>query len=225
MKILVIEDESKIANNLKQGLTENGFDTDVAFDGAMGLKCYYQTKYDLLIVDAILPGKNGFEICREVRSGNQNISILMLTALGTTNDKVEGLDAGADDYLVKPFDFRELLARIRALAKRSAIIPYASEYLKIHDLELDLTRKTAKRGDLNIELTAKEFGLLEYMMKNKGRVLSRQQITEKVWDLDFDTGTNVVDVYVNLLRKKIDAQFEVKLIKTRIGMGYMIDNI
>ncbi|GAA0894653.1 response regulator transcription factor [Fulvivirga kasyanovii] len=224
MKILVVEDEVKVANHLKQGLEENDHEVDIAYDGTMGLKLYHQYTYDLLLVDAILPAKNGFEICREIRQQNNDIKIIMLTALGTTDDKVEGLESGADDYMVKPFDFRELLARIKAVCKRRSSTDTLSSSIKVGELELNLTKKVAIRNSREIELTAKEYMLLEFLMRNKGRVLSRVEIIEKVWELDFDTGTNVVDVYVNILRKKIDKDFDQKLIHTRVGMGYFIDD-
>ena len=224
MQILIIEDEVKVANHLKMGLEEQGFAADIAYDGNVGLRLFGQKAFDMVLVDAILPGKNGFDICREIRLQNAEVKIIMLTALGTTDDKVEGLESGADDYMVKPFDFRELLARIRAILKRN--LPYTGkERIKIGDLLLDMERKTANRAGVNIDLTAKEYSLLEFLMRNKGNVLSRMEITEKVWDLDFDPGTNVVDVYVNILRKKIDKQFETKLIHTRVGMGYFLDDL
>jgi two-component system, OmpR family, copper resistance phosphate regulon response regulator CusR len=165
---------------------------------------------------------NGLELCKKIREAGKQTPILILTALGATNDKISGFDSGADDYLVKPFEFAELLARIKALIKRSTGISQTSNTLKVADLVLDLNKKCAIRGNKTIDLTAKEFGLLEYLMRNKGRVLSRAAIAEKVWDINFDTGTNVVDVYVNILRKKVDRDFENKLIHTRIGMGYIL---
>lgn len=222
---MVIEDEPKVVSFLKQGLEEQGYDIDVAYDGQMGERLATKEYYDLILLDVILPHINGIELCRKIRKTNENVSILMLTALGTTDDKVEGFDAGADDYLVKPFEFKELLARIKALTKRSSGVIHASNTLKVGDLELDLNKKVAKRMGKTIELTAKEFSLLEYLMKNRGKVVSRGDISEKVWDINFDTGTNVVDVYVNILRKKIDKDFETKLIHTRIGMGYIFDEV
>jgi DNA-binding response OmpR family regulator len=167
---------------------------------------------------------NGYELCRRIREKGLQVPILMLTALGTTNDKVEGFDAGADDYLVKPFEFAELLARIKALSKRSSGLVQTSSLIRIGDLELDIDQKLAKRGNKNIELTSKEFLLLEFLMRNRGKVMSRAEIAEKVWDITFDTGTNVIDVYINILRKKIDKDFETKLIQTRIGLGYSIND-
>ena len=223
LKILVIEDEPKVVAFLKKGLEEQGYDVDVAYDGYIGEKLGLKEGYDLIIMDIIIPHINGIELCKKLRKKNMQVPILMLTALGTTNDKVEGFDAGADDYLVKPFEFMELLARIKALTKRSKGILQTSNTLKIAGLELDLNKRMAHREGKVIELTAKEFSLLEYFMRNKGKVVTRADISEKVWDINFDTGTNVVDVYVNILRKKIDKDFESKLIHTRIGMGYIFD--
>ncbi|WP_372647558.1 response regulator transcription factor [Draconibacterium sp.] len=224
MKILVVEDEAKVAEFLKKGLEEQGNFVEVAYDGFMGEKLALRNEYDIMILDVILPSINGYELCRRIREKNTSVPILMLTALGTTEDKITGFDSGADDYLVKPFEFEELLARIRALVKRSTGVVHTSAVIKVADLELNIDKKTAKRGDKTIELTAKEFALLEFLMKNKGRVLSRADIAEKVWDITFDTGTNVVDVYINILRKKLDKDFEKKLIHTRIGMGYTVDD-
>ncbi|MEX0987656.1 MAG: response regulator transcription factor, partial [Bacteroidales bacterium] len=207
MRILVIEDEPKVVAFLKKGLEENGFEVDVAFDGQMGEKLVSRDLYDLIILDIIIPGINGIELCRRIREKNIISPVLMLSALGTTDDKLEGFDAGADDYLVKPFEFKELVARINALTKRVSGIQKSSNSLKIADLELDLNRKVAKRDGKLIELTAREFALLEYFMLNRGKVMSRADISEKVWDISFDTGTNVVDVYVNILRRKIEKGF------------------
>ncbi|UXP32488.1 response regulator transcription factor [Reichenbachiella agarivorans] len=223
MKILVVEDEPKVAAFLKQGLAEQDYEVEVVYDGQMGLKFATKNHYDIILLDIIIPYINGIELCKQIKEVKDDVPILMLTALGTTEDKVFGFDAGADDYLVKPFEFAELLARIRALTKRSAGLVHSSNKLKVADLELDLDKKQAVRAGKIIELTAKEFSLLEYFMRNKGRVVSRGDITVKVWDLNFDTGTNVVDVYVNILRKKIDKDFPMKLIHTRIGSGYIFD--
>ena len=221
MKILIIEDEPRVASFIKEGLEEKSYETEVAYDGLSGEKAAKEPGIDLVILDLVIPGKNGIEVCKSIKSANPDLPVLMLTALGTTADKVSGFDAGADDYLVKPFDFPELLARIKSLLKRKTPSMQQPESLKVADLELDLLRKVALRGGRVIELTAKEFSLLEYFMRNKGRVLSRVDISEKVWEITYDTGTNVVEVYVNILRKKIDRDFEPKLIHTRIGMGYI----
>ena len=224
MNILVIEDEKKVAAFLKNGLEEQGYHVDLAYDSDSGEKLALNKEYQILLLDVIIPGINGLLLCKKLKDVQPDIPILMLTALGTTNDKVTGFDAGADDYLVKPFEFKELLARIKALTKRShaASERIKEEILKVGDLQLDIGKKVAIRGGKIISLTAKEFGLLEYLMRNKGRVMSRVDIAEKVWEVTFDTGTNVVEVYVNILRKKIDRDFDRKLIHTRIGLGYVI---
>jgi len=224
VQILIVEDEPKVAAFLKQGLEEQGYNVDVVYDGQMGKIFALRKEYDLIILDAIIPLINGFELCRQIREHKSDILILMLTALGTTDDKLTGFDAGADDYIIKPFEFKELLARIRALLKRGTGINITTSNITAFDLELDLNKKRAIRKGNTIELTAKEFALLEFFMKNKGRVVSRPEIAEKVWDITFDTGTNIVDVYVNILRKKIDKNFDEKLIHTRIGLGYIFNN-
>ena len=223
VNILIVEDEPKVVAFLKKGLLEQGYDVEVAYDGRTGEKLATKSGFDLIILDVIIPYVNGVELCQRLRSKNIQTPVLMLTALGTTDDKVEGFDAGADDYLVKPFEFKELLARIKALTKRSSGLVQNSNTLKFAGLELDMNKKLAKRDGKLIELTAKEFSLLEYFMHNKGKVVSRADISEKVWDINFDTGTNIVDVYVNILRKKIDKGSSTKLIHTRIGMGYIFD--
>ncbi|MEZ5082087.1 MAG: response regulator transcription factor [Bacteroidales bacterium] len=222
MKILVVEDEPKVASFIKQGLEEQGFEVDLAYDGMMGKKLADQNSYNIIILDVIIPYMNGIELCKHIRENDSNVPILMLTALGATENKLDGFDAGADDYLVKPFEFKELLARISSLTKRSMGIVRTAHKLKVADLELDLDKKVAKRGGGPIELTSKEFNLLEFLMKNRGRVLSRATIAEHVWEITFDTGTNVVDVYINILRKKIDREPNKKLIHTRVGLGYML---
>jgi len=222
MKILVVEDEPKVAAFIKEGLETLHHEVDVAYDGQMGEKLALKNPYQVIILDIIIPLINGIELCRRIKSVKPGTPILLLTALGTTDDKVTGFEAGADDYLVKPFEFRELVARINALSKRPQDAGSSSDLLKVADLELDRNKKVARRGNMTIELTAKEYSLLEYLMINKGRVVSRPDIAEKVWEITFDTGTNVVDVYVNILRKKIDRDFDTKLIHTRIGMGYIL---
>ncbi len=221
MKILIIEDEPRVASFIKEGLEEKGYETAVAYDGISGEEAALEEDIGLVILDLIIPGKSGIEVCRSVKTLRPDLPVLMLTALSTTVDKVKGFDAGADDYLVKPFDFPELLARIKSLLKRSGAVTRQSRSIRVADLELDLMKKVAIRGDKVIELTAKEFALLEYFMRNSGRVLSRSDISEKVWDITYDTGTNIVEVYVNILRRKIDRDFEPKLIHTRIGLGYI----
>lgn len=220
--ILIVEDERKVASFIKRGLEENSFVADVAYDGSIGKKMFDTRKYDAVILDINLPVKNGIELCREIRSGNQKIPVLMLTALGTTEDKLAGFDSGADDYLVKPFEFRELLARIRSLLKRSSVTETRENILTFLDLEMNRDTYQVTRSGKKISLTQKEFALLEYLLRNKGRILSRSVLAEKVWGITFDTGTNVIDVYVNFLRKKIDRDFPVKLIHTQMGIGYVL---
>jgi len=222
MKILVVEDEPKLASFIKKGLEEQSCEVDVAYDGQVGRTMALNNPYDVVILDVNLPKMNGFDVVQSIRQENIRTPVLMLTAMGSVDDKLTGFEAGADDYLVKPFEFRELMARLRALTKRSSDGGLQSNVIRVADLELDLNEKVARRGDKRIELTAKEFGLLEYFMRNRGRVVSRIDIAEKVWDIHFDTGTNVIDVYVNFLRKKIDKDFPTKLIHTVIGMGYML---
>lgn len=223
LKILIIEDEPKVAAFLKKGLEENSYKTTTAYDGKNGLNYALSDNFNIVLLDLILPQINGLEVCRKIKMVKQNLPVLMLTAIGTTHDKVTGFDAGADDYMVKPFEFQELLARIKVLTKRMHGHNEKNNRIKINDLELDLDKKIAIRGSKTIYLTAKEFLLLEFFMRNKGRVLSRSEIAEKVWDITFDTGTNTVDVYVNILRKKLESGFEKKLIHTRIGMGYIFN--
>lgn len=222
-KILIVEDEKKIATTLKKGLSENGYHVDLAFDGLIGKRLFDSNEYDLLILDVNLPGINGYELCKMIRNTNQHIPIIMLTAMNTTEDKIEGFDTGTDDYIIKPFEFKELLVRIRALLKRTMNqqLP-TGNILKVADLEMNLDTKEVKRADQPITLTAKEFQLLEYFMRNRNRVLSRADIAERVWEIDFDTQTNVIDVYVNYLRNKIDKKFDTRLIHTQVGMGYIM---
>lgn len=222
MKILVVEDEPKLASFVKKGLEEQSCEVDVAFDGQIGRTMALSNNYDVIVLDVNLPKINGLDLAQALRHEQIKTPILMLTAMGSVDDKLAGFEAGADDYLVKPFEFRELMARLRALYKRGSDTSAQISMLKVADLELDLNEKVARRGDKRVELTAKEFGLLEYLMRNRGRVVSRVDIAEKVWDIHFDTGTNVIDVYVNFLRKKIDKDFPAKLIHTVIGMGYML---
>lgn len=224
MNILIVEDEQKIADFLKAGLEEQEYKVDVAQDGQQGVQLALHNIYDLVLLDLVLPFIGGIEVCKLVKSTKPDVPILMLTARGTTEDKLTGFDAGADDYLVKPFEFKELLARIKVLTRRGTRTGTTSNILQVADLSLDLDRKVAIRQDKVIQLTAKEFALLEYLMRNKGRVVSRVDIVEKVWDLNFDTGTNVVEVYINILRKKIDKDYPTRLIHTRIGLGYLLQD-
>lgn len=223
IKILLIEDEKKIADTLAKGLTELNYHVTTAYDGKIGLRLFESGSFNLIITDLNLPGINGYDLSKIIRSQNLHMPIIMLTALNTMVDKLEGFDAGADDYLVKPFEFKELVVRIRALLKRTMnqLLPVGT-ILKVGDLELNIDSKEVIRNGVDINLTAKEFQLLEYFMRNRNRVISRADIAINVWDLDFDTKTNVIDVYVNFLRRKIDRDFESKLIHTHVGMGYIM---
>ncbi|WP_337364002.1 response regulator transcription factor [Prevotellamassilia timonensis] len=221
--ILVIEDEKRVADLLKIGLEENGYQVMVAYDGEMGLRLFRTNAFELIISDIILPKRNGFELCQEIRKADEQIPILMLTALGTADDKLEGFDVGADDYMVKPFDFRELLARVKALLKRRAVtnVEVVKE-LAYADLTINFERQEVTRNGVPIKLSPKEYNLLAYLVENAERVVSRVEIAEKVWNTHFDTGTNFIDVYINYLRKKMDKNFEVKLIHTKPGVGFIL---
>lgn len=220
-RVLVVEDEPKVADFITRGLREERFQVDHAADGMIGKSLALANNYDLIILDLQLPRLSGIELCKILREQNTNVPVLMLTALGTLDDKLTGFAAGADDYLPKPFEFRELLARTKVLMKRNQPVTEGDQ-LVVGDLVMDLRKKTVAREGRNIQLTAREFALLELMMRNPGRVLSRAEIAEKVWDIRFDTGTNVIDVYINFVRKKVDKNFDTKLIHTIIGMGYVI---
>jgi two-component system, OmpR family, copper resistance phosphate regulon response regulator CusR len=221
MNILLVEDEPKVAEFIRKGLKEQQHTIDVAYDGLYGEKLALANEYDLIILDVIIPYMNGIELCRQIRKYKVDVPILMLTAMGTTQDKITGFDAGVDDYLVKPFHFEELLARIKALGRRKLLSAPGTVY-RISDLEVDTYKKTVKRNDKKIELTAKEFALLELLVVNRNRVMSRAYIAETVWGIDFNRGTNVIDVYINYLRNKIDKEFGQPLIHTVIGMGYVL---
>ncbi|HWY38392.1 MAG TPA: response regulator transcription factor [Bacteroidia bacterium] len=222
MNILLIEDDNRLAELIKRGLEEQGYKVTTAFDGSIGKKLALSNNYDIVITDIILPKMNGLDLCKEIRNIKPDIPIIMLTALGTTDDKVEGFDSGADDYLVKPVDLRELYVRIRVLLKRnSGKTKEQGSLLKYSDLVVNLQTKIVTRAGKELSLTPKELRLLEYMMQNPERVLSRNEIAEKVWETTFDTGTNFIDVYINYLRKKIDKDFAEKLIHTKSGMGFI----
>ncbi len=225
-RILIVEDEVKVANAVKMGLEENGFEVDAAYDGRIGIGLASSQDYDLVILDLNLPHHNGYEICEVIRRRNNKVPVIMLTALGGMDDKMQAFELGADDYLVKPFDFRELLARIRVFLKRAgAEVPAVQRHkIVIADLEIDRERKEVTRAGKKITLTAKEFQLLELLAVHKGKVISKLTIAEKVWNIDFDTGTNVIEVYMNFLRKKIDKDFDLKLLHTKTGMGYYISD-
>jgi DNA-binding response OmpR family regulator len=222
LKILLVEDEKKIADILKTGLSENNFRVDLAYDGLVAQKIFDAHKFDLVIIDINLPGLNGYDLCRHIRAKNEKIPVIMLTAMNSTDDKIIGFEAGADDYIIKPFDFKELLVRIKALLKRIYQFNSHENVLRVSDLVIDFDSKEVMRSGKAISLTAKEFQLLEYLARNRNRVVSRADIALNVWDIDFDTKTNVIEVYVNFLRKKIDKDFSPKLIHTHVGMGYVL---
>lgn len=223
-KILLIEDDERLSTVLGKGLEERGYQVQVASDGEMGLNLFENGDFDLIITDLILPKLNGIDLCKKIREKDSMLPLLMLTALGTTDDKLEGFDAGADDYLVKPFDLRELLARIKTLLKRNHKSTDTEEknLLQYADLEINTLTKKVSRSGISLQLTPKEYNLLEYLVKNPERLLSREEISREVWGIDFDTGTNIIDVYFNYLRKKVDKPFEEKLIHTRPGMGFIL---
>lgn len=220
MHVLVVEDERKVASFIQRGLEAEHYSVDVEYDGEAGLLRLCEGNYDLAILDVNLPKRDGLTVLRDIRSRQLNVPVLLLTARDTTADKVAGLDQGADDYLTKPFAFEELLARVRALLRRGT--PTSVPLLSIMDLQLDPVTHHVTRAGKRLELTAKEFALLEFFLRRPGRVLSRTLIAQHVWGVDFDTFTNVIDVYVNYLRKKIDADFEPKLLHTVRGVGYML---
>jgi len=224
MNILVIEDEQRVSAFIKKGLEEQGHDVMQAFDGKLGLKLACQYPFDVIVLDVVMPEINGIQVCKMLKTELQiSTPIIMLTALGTTDDIVTGLETGADDYLVKPFKFKELHARINALHRRNQVQKVnENDTLEVQDLILDLNSKEVYRNDVLINLTTREFRLLEYLLRNKNRVVSRVDILENVWEVNFDLGTNVIDVYINYLRKKIEKPFDSKIIDTIIGMGYAI---
>ena len=219
MKILLVEDEKKVADFIKKGLTEEFYTVDAAPDGEEGLFMAENSDYDLMILDIMLPDINGIELCTKIRSKNIKTPIMMLTAVDATESKVKGLDSGADDYLTKPFVFDEFLARVRSLLRRPSL---AADLLKAADLVLDPVKHEVLRGGRKIDLTWKEFALLEYMMRNRGRILSRTKIFENIWSYDIETSSNIVDVYVSYLRDKIDKRHSQKLIHTVRGAGYIL---
>lgn len=220
--ILVVEDEPKVATFIKKGLEKSAFMADIAKDGVMGNKMALKNNYNALIVDINLPRMNGYELCKLVRQKKPGVPILILSALDSLDDKLLGFDIGADDYLVKPFEFSELLARLKSLLKRASVPALTNNLVTIGDLETDMDKKEVRRAGKRIDLTAKEYYLLEYLVKNRDRVVSRAELAEKVWGINFDSGTNVIDVYINFLRKKIDKDHEKKLIHTYIGIGYTL---
>jgi two-component system copper resistance phosphate regulon response regulator CusR len=220
MKVLLVEDEERLASFIRKGISAEGYEVEVAHDGRTGLSLFRRDIYDIIILDVNLPQINGFELCRLIRSDNEAVPVLMLTALDSMADKSDGFNAGADDYLAKPFEFQELLLRLRALTRRSGSRP--KQILRLADLELNLDTKTVTRAGKRIDLTTREYALAEYLMLNKGKIISRVDISERVWSLNFDTNSNVIDVYISYLRKKIDKDFSPKLLHTIVGMGYVL---
>lgn len=220
MKILLVEDEERLASFIRKGMSAEGYEVEIAYDGRTGLSLFRQGDYALIILDVNLPNMNGFELCRLIRSENEDVPVLMLTALDSLADKSDGFNAGADDYLAKPFEFQELLLRIRALTRRSGT--KHKQILRLADLELNLDTKTVTRAGKRIDLTTREYALMEYLMLNRGKTISRVEISERVWSLNFDSNTNVIDVYISYLRKKIDKGFATKLLHTIVGMGYSL---
>ncbi|MGF1638368.1 MAG: response regulator transcription factor [Cyclobacteriaceae bacterium] len=222
MKILLIEDEVNVASFIQKGLEEEGMGVNLAHDGMTGLNMAINNKYDLIILDLILPGMDGMDVCKKLRlEQNQRTPIIMLTALNNTDNLVAGLNAGADDYIPKPFKFKELLARVQAVSRRAKnLLPDST--LRFSDLTMNLDTKIVQRNGTTLKLTAREFSLLHYFMRNPERVLSRLEIFENVWEVNFDLGTNIIDVYVNYLRNKVDKGFSERLIHTMVGMGYVL---
>ncbi len=221
-RILLVEDEPKLGNSIRTELTERGYELEWAYDGRTAESLFRAGRFDLVLLDINLPHINGLELCRRFRQANAGIPIIMLTALGELDDKMEAFDSGADDFLVKPFHLNELLARVKVFLKRSQIDPYLDDQLTVADLEIDFSHKTARRASQTITLSAKEFALLALLARSRGRVVSKQEIAEKVWDLDLGANTNTIEVYINFLRNKIDKPFPQKLIHTKPGFGYFL---
>jgi DNA-binding response OmpR family regulator len=222
MRLLVVEDEKRLAEFIKNGLEEQKYSVDLAFDGEKAVFLALTNEYDLIILDILLPKKNGWEVCESLRNEGMDVPILMLSALSEASDKIKGLEKGADDYLAKPFVIAELVARVKALLRRSHRM--SQSVIKIRNLELDLSARKVRRAGREIQLTNKEFSLLEYLMMNKNKVITRTMISEHVWDIHFDAGSNVIDVIINFLRKKIEIEDEEKIIQTVRGAGYMIQD-
>lgn len=222
MRILLVEDDPKLAGFIQKGFQSENLGLEIAYDGIIGQRILEENSFDVVILDINIPGINGFSLCKYIKESWPNTPVLMLTALGTLQDKILGFNAGADDYLSKPFEFEELLLRVKALGKRNLSVNNRSKLLKLADLTLDIDSQRVQRANKNIDLTKREYELLEYLMLNRGKIISRIDILEKVWNLNFDTNTNVIDVYINYLRKKIDKDFDVKLVQTIIGRGYSL---
>lgn len=220
MRLLVVEDDRKLANLLRQGLKESGFAVDTAEDGVKGLSLALDTEYDAIVLDLMLPGRSGLDILKKLRARHRATPVLVLSARSSVEDRIRGLDLGADDYLAKPFSLKELLARLRAITRRPAVEP--KTVLSAADLELDTVSHEVRRAGCRIDLTAKEFALLELLLRKKGAVVTRSMILDRIWDLEYDGGSNMVEVYINYLRRKIDQDFEPKLIQTVRGSGYVL---
>lgn len=222
-RILLVDDEPRIADTLSHGLAENGYLVSVAYDGETGYQMFQQGSFDLVVLDINLPGINGYELCGHIRKQDQKIPVIMLTALSALDDKIEGYDAGADDYIIKPFEFRELMMKIRVLIRRNSGLSLPSgNILQAGDLVMNTDTGEVTRGSVQIKLTSKESQLLEYLLRNKNKVVSRAEIAISVWDIDFDTNTNIIDVYINYVRNKVDKPFPEKLIHTQVGQGYIL---
>jgi DNA-binding response OmpR family regulator len=221
-KILIVEDELKVAAFISKGLQTQNLANDISSTGAQAISLFNNHTYDLVILDIGLPDMSGLNVCEYIRKNNQTIPVLMLTAMGNLSDKLSGFEVGTNDYMIKPFDFMELLVRVNSLLQYSKLVTKRSEIIQISDLELDLNEKVARRAGKEIQLTAREFNLLEFLMLNKGKVVSKTELAENVWDINFDTRTNFVEVYINYIRNKVDKGFSNKLIHTVVGMGYMI---
>ncbi len=221
MKILLVDDDEKLSTSIKYGLEDKKHVVDQAYDGVTGEKLATSRKYDLIVLDVVLPGINGMELCRKIRAAGIKTPVIILTSLGSIDDKVEGFDSGADDYLAKPFEFRELLARVEALNRRSKDM-IIHPLLRLADLEMDTLAKKVTRADKEIILTSREYHILELLLRNQGRVLDRAEIAEKIWNFQFYPGTNVIDVHINSLRKKLDKDFSPRLIHTVTGVGYIM---
>ena len=222
MKVLLIEDEEKVVKSLRKGLTEHQVEVDFALEGISGFQLAEANDYDVIVSDIIIPGLNGTDLIRQLRAKGIHTPVLMLTAMSSTDDKVEGLEAGADDYMTKPFEFKELLARIKALSRRGKDSVIPKQILSFDGIEMNLTAREFYRDGVKVELTPKEFALMEYFIRHQGRAISKSEIAEKVWDINFETSSNVVEVYVNYLRNKIDKPFGSKLIHTVFGQGYIL---
>lgn len=221
MRILLVEDDPKISSFVRIGLESNNYIVDTAYDGIMGEKLALSKNYEVIILDVVIPGISGFQLCKNIRQKNNQTPIIMLTSLDSVDDKLTGFESGADDYLIKPFSFKELLARIKALSRRSKEA-FVSPVLKAADLEVDTISLKVKRDGKAIKLTPTEYKILELLINNKGKVFDRIDIAEKIWGISFKSGTNVIDVHINSLRKKIDKDFEPKLIQTKKGFGYIL---